>query len=149
MRTAHFSGRLWRGSACLPRGGFPRGVCPGGGCLGMSATPPNGQTDACENITLPQTSFAGGKYKISICEMHCWKCFMSFKSFQLNVTASHLDAVGFHGDRSRCLLGSYDVCCSNIWYCCLDELVTQTTNSWYKKADRIDCRTMIRVRIWD
>ena len=46
MRTARFSGRLLGGDVCL-----------GGG----SATPPFGQTDTCENITLPQTSFAGGK----------------------------------------------------------------------------------------
>ena len=46
-------------------------ICPGGLCTGGSLssrvsvreTPSNyEQTDACENITLPQTSFAGGKY---------------------------------------------------------------------------------------
>ena len=31
-----------------------------GGCT-WSGTPPRGQTDACKLITLPQTSFAGGK----------------------------------------------------------------------------------------
>ena len=30
------------------------------------ANPPRGQTNSCENITLPQTSFAGGKN--AICE---------------------------------------------------------------------------------
>ena len=52
MRTARFSGRLF--------GGY--GGLPWGGCLprGMSVTHPYGQTDACESITLPQTSFASG-----------------------------------------------------------------------------------------
>ena len=31
-----------------------------GGVLSQVDRPPRGQTDACENITLPQTSFAGG-----------------------------------------------------------------------------------------
>ena len=44
-----------RGGGCLPRG-----VCKGGG-LGLD--PLNRITDRCENITLPQTSFAGGKYR--------------------------------------------------------------------------------------
>ena len=50
MRTARFSGHLFGGGS---------GVCSGSawGCLPRS---PRGQTDACENITLPQTSFAGG-----------------------------------------------------------------------------------------
>ena len=65
---------------CLPGGGLPggclpmgasaqKGVCAGGVCAGgsawgylprgcvcpgVSATPPNRITDACENITLPQ-----------------------------------------------------------------------------------------------
>ena len=36
------------------------GLCPGGVSVrgGSSAC---GQTDACQNITLPQTSFTGGK----------------------------------------------------------------------------------------
>ena len=34
-------------------------LCPGG--LYQGASPRRGQTDACENITLPQTSFEGGK----------------------------------------------------------------------------------------
>ena len=41
----------------LPYGG----LCPGGSMLGRPPSP-GGQTDACENITLPQTSFVGGKY---------------------------------------------------------------------------------------
>ena len=46
MRTAR--SLLYLGS--LPRGG---GVCPG-------VPPVNRMTDRCKNITLPQTSFAGG-----------------------------------------------------------------------------------------
>ena len=34
-------------------------------------TPP-GQTDACENITLPQTSFAGGKNLVWLCDVFTW-----------------------------------------------------------------------------
>ena len=57
-----------------PDGGVSRGVCahpldpevhpprPKGTPLpGLRGTPPNGQKDTCENITLPQTSFTGGK----------------------------------------------------------------------------------------
>ena len=42
------------------------GVCPGGGVGGSLSgrTPsPCGQTDTCEIITLPQTSFAGDNNK--------------------------------------------------------------------------------------
>ena len=64
-RTARFSGHLLGVSAqgdgvCLVGGVCPGDVCPGGCLPGGSATLPCGQTDACENITLPQTSFAGG-----------------------------------------------------------------------------------------
>ena len=77
MRTARFSGRLCVARG-LPRGCLPKGVCPGvcvWGCLPRGCLPggvclggclphpsPRGQTDAFENITLPQTSFAGGNY---------------------------------------------------------------------------------------
>ena len=56
-----------------PWGVFPtwgvciRGVCPtpgvciGGGGLGRLPPPVNRMTHRCKNITLPQTSFAGGK----------------------------------------------------------------------------------------
>ena len=56
-----------QGCVCLGR--FqPRGVpAQGVSAWGVSATP-RGHTDACENITLPQTSFAGGKYGILISE---------------------------------------------------------------------------------
>ena len=70
MHTARFSGCLlgdctgggsaWRylpgEGECLPWGYLPRG--------GGSATPL--WTDACENITLPQNSFAGGKNVLGI-----------------------------------------------------------------------------------
>ena len=49
---------------CLVLGG---GVCSGKRCLlwgvpGQVLPSPCGQTHACKHITLPQTSFAGGKY---------------------------------------------------------------------------------------
>ena len=47
---------------CLPRGVCPRGVCRGGGCVCHKPPPTCGQTDACENITLLEASFAGCKY---------------------------------------------------------------------------------------
>ena len=60
-----------RGRGCLGRGVLSRGVSLSGGPLyrevsvqghppGHRPPAPRGQTDACENITLPQTSFAGG-----------------------------------------------------------------------------------------
>ena len=60
MRTARFSGRLYRegGWGCLPLG--PGGVYH----TSLSPPPPpwtEWLTDRCKNITLPQTSFAGGK----------------------------------------------------------------------------------------
>ena len=78
MRIARFSGRLGGGVGCLPRGCLR--VCVGGvsaqgvhtpseprgrhpHCmLGYTPSSPwtEGMTHACENITLPQTSFAGG-----------------------------------------------------------------------------------------
>ena len=46
---------------------LPEGLCQGGLCQGVSVREipnrPHGQTDACENITLSQTSFAGGNKK--------------------------------------------------------------------------------------
>ena len=72
---------LWWGvsapgeGGCLLLGGLLMGgSAPGGGvCLwsqggvsqhALGQTPPvNRMTDGCKNITLPQTSFAGGKYK--------------------------------------------------------------------------------------
>ena len=57
MRTARFSGDLfgWGGGGVYLVGVCSGGVCPGGGCLsgGVYYTPSCGQTDACENITLP------------------------------------------------------------------------------------------------
>ena len=62
MCTARFSGRLfgisWGVSAW---GGLSRGcVCWGVSAQGGVCHTSRGQTDACENITLPQTSFSGG-----------------------------------------------------------------------------------------
>ena len=76
MRTAHFSCHLGVGAVCLgglsigvclprwglPGGVYPWGVCPGG-CLPRGVCPlslVNRMTDRCKNITLPQTSLAGG-----------------------------------------------------------------------------------------
>ena len=51
---------LSRGS--LSRGSLSRGVlCPEGDSVTGGISSPCGQTDTCEIITLPQTSFAGGK----------------------------------------------------------------------------------------
>ena len=69
---------LGLGGGCLPRGCLPggvsawvclfgglcpRGCLPRGKCLpnGCTPHPVNRMTDRCKNITLPQTSFAGGK----------------------------------------------------------------------------------------
>ena len=70
-----WQGHAWQG-ACVAGG---LGVCMAGvmhgrrACLAWGScvsgghawpcTRPCGQTDACENITLPQTSFAGGNWK--------------------------------------------------------------------------------------
>ena len=65
-------GCLLLGGVSVPRGG---GVCSWGvpgprGCT-WSGTPPCGQTHACKHITLPQTSFAGGKYVFSSLTFDC------------------------------------------------------------------------------
>ena len=47
------------------QGGVPaHGVSLPGGVLAQVLPPVNRMTDRCKNITLPQTSFAGGKKKI-------------------------------------------------------------------------------------
>ena len=51
-------GGLLPGGVFAPRGGVP-GPAGGGGT--WSGTPPCEQKHACKHITLPQTSFAGGK----------------------------------------------------------------------------------------
>ena len=59
MRTARFSGHLRGGG--LPRESVcPGGVCPGRGYVCHTPLPLCGQTDAFENITLPQSSFEAG-----------------------------------------------------------------------------------------
>ena len=45
----------------VPGGGFVPGPGGGGYLVRYSPSPPLGQTHACKHITLPQTSFAGGK----------------------------------------------------------------------------------------
>ena len=60
-RSLTASRRICRG-ACMPRGMHARWACVPRG-HGWHARPPvNRMTDACENITLPQTSFASGNY---------------------------------------------------------------------------------------
>ena len=55
-----------QGGLCPGRSLSKVGLCPGGGSShggggSVQGDPfPHGQTDACENIGLPQTSFAGG-----------------------------------------------------------------------------------------
>ena len=52
-------GHVWWGGHA---GG--RGACMAQGCVrGMHAPHVDRMTDACKNITLPQTSYAGGKYE--------------------------------------------------------------------------------------
>ena len=52
-------GCTWSWGVYLVLGGVP--------ALGGSDTPPvNRMTNRCKNITLPQTSFAGGKYSLQI-----------------------------------------------------------------------------------
>ena len=60
------------GGACMTEGrACPRGMHAWGGgawhraCVARMLPPVNKMTDACKNITLPQTSFAGGKYDIA------------------------------------------------------------------------------------
>ena len=52
---------------CLSRACLPWGGLPGGGVSAQGSLPhtPYGHTDACENITLPQTSFAGGNNRLA------------------------------------------------------------------------------------
>ena len=75
MRTARLLtvSRSIRREGCLPWGlSAWGGVCQERGCLlggasqhamGQTPLPVNSITDRCKNITLPQTSFAGGKNK--------------------------------------------------------------------------------------
>ena len=70
MRTARFSGRPYSGEGAVQ--GVSKGCvssgCVSGGCLDPEAdtltAPVNRMTDRCKNITLPQTSFAGGNKKL-------------------------------------------------------------------------------------
>ena len=69
MRTARSLTISWWGGACVV-GVHGRGACVGGACMARTPppTPVDRMTDACKNITLPQTSSAGGKnlYKSSL-----------------------------------------------------------------------------------
>ena len=61
MRSARVNGRLLVG--CLLRGGVcPRADVSVRGVVSATHPRPRGQTDACENITLAQTSFVGVKF---------------------------------------------------------------------------------------
>ena len=71
LRTARSLTISWWGGGVRDRGGMrDRGVCVVGACMARTPppTPVDRMTDACKNITLPQTSFAGGKnlYKSSL-----------------------------------------------------------------------------------
>ena len=58
-------GSPWQGVSL--EGGLPgRGIYLAGGSPWQNPPPVNRMTDACENITLPQTSFAGGKNFASV-----------------------------------------------------------------------------------
>ena len=59
-RFLPYGGSLSREEVSI-RGSLSRGVSVQGVSVSVKETPsPCGQTDACENITLPNTSFAGG-----------------------------------------------------------------------------------------
>ena len=64
----------------LPWGTCPGGTCQGGvptwvgctcprGCTCPGTPPMNRMTDRCKNITLPQTSFVGSKYRNELAEL--------------------------------------------------------------------------------
>ena len=60
-----------QGEGCLLGWGLPRGCVCVGGCLfhcmlGYTYSPVNRITDRCKNITMPQTSFAGGNNVITL-----------------------------------------------------------------------------------
>ena len=53
---------------------MPKGCVPAGcACHERSPSPVNRITDACENITLPQTSFAGGNNDVEVTLLY-WPC---------------------------------------------------------------------------
>ena len=55
-------GHAWQG-ACMAVGHAWQGGMHGGVLAWQACSPVNRMTDTCENITLPQTSFAGGNKK--------------------------------------------------------------------------------------
>ena len=62
------------GYACpggvIERGCTCQGVCLPGGYLPRYSSPVNRMTDRCKNITLPETSFAGGNYYLWVHNVH-------------------------------------------------------------------------------
>ena len=73
----------------------PGGVCSGGGIPGPGGCnwsqwggvpgqvlPPCGQTDASKHITLPQTSFAGGKYFLLPFVKSGNVCFLDYERYR-------------------------------------------------------------------
>ena len=75
MRTAHFSGRLW-GVVYIP---LP-GQTPPAHCMLRYTLFVNRMTYGCKNITLPQTSFAGGN-KVDVIAL----CLNTFHFFSWTV----------------------------------------------------------------
>ena len=79
----------------LPRGVPARGDVPARGYLPMYSPPVNRTTDRCKNITLPQTSFTGGKYKQKV-EFSCniaRECYVTWNMSYLTVhnVISHVE----------------------------------------------------------
>ena len=81
-------GCAWQG-ACMMRGVHGRlhpcqgvcvaGACMAGGCAWHADLPINRMTDTCRNITLPQTSFAGGNTNAISENLECILTFVSDK----------------------------------------------------------------------
>ena len=115
MRTAR--SLPYEGGGLCPRESLcPRGLCPGGLCprgslstrVSVRETHPRGQTDTCDIIALPQTSYAGGKYGNGNCS-HFESCFIlraySFPAIKVTKTFSF-----------RCLV-PFLPCCFTKWPC--------------------------------
>ena len=104
MRTAHSlpyeGGSLSKGEplskGSLSRGSLSRGSLSTG--VSVRETHPRGQTDTCEIIALPQTSYAGGKYGNGNCS-HFESCFIlhaySFPAIKVTKTFSFRCLVRF------------------------------------------------------
>ena len=101
MRTARFSDHLERGVSDW-------GVCPGGVSPGGCRSLPTrvsvwgvseGMIDACENITLPQTSFAGGKYGLVSRSLNYKNSFIGFTTQSLSCTVTRVNLMPQYGHR--------------------------------------------------